>query len=47
MGGIPSLRYVDCTPPLGVINRLDEGALNPTVYVFDDELNSTGPSTDP
>ncbi|KAK4830254.1 hypothetical protein QYF61_009321 [Mycteria americana] len=36
LDGIPSLRRVTCTTQLGVICKLAEGALNPTVYVIED-----------
>ncbi|KAK4831319.1 hypothetical protein QYF61_016808 [Mycteria americana] len=35
LDGIPSLQCVDCTTQLGVIGKLAEGALNPTVHVTD------------
>ncbi|KAK4829842.1 hypothetical protein QYF61_006852 [Mycteria americana] len=47
LDGLPSLRYVNCTTQLGVICKLAEGALNPTVYVLMKILNTTGPNTDP
>ncbi|KAK4821719.1 LOW QUALITY PROTEIN: hypothetical protein QYF61_000262 [Mycteria americana] len=33
LDGMPSLQHVDRTTQLGVIGKLDEGALNPTVHV--------------
>ncbi|KAK4808881.1 hypothetical protein QYF61_007996 [Mycteria americana] len=33
LDGIPSLQRVDCTTQLGVVGKLAEGALNPTVHV--------------
>ncbi|KAK4822863.1 hypothetical protein QYF61_020714 [Mycteria americana] len=36
LDGIPSLRCVNCATELGVICKLAEGALNPTVYVIDE-----------
>ncbi|KAK4806151.1 hypothetical protein QYF61_001078 [Mycteria americana] len=38
LDGIPSLRHVNCTTQLGVICKLAEGALNPTVYVIDEDI---------
>ena len=38
LDGIPSLRCVSCTTQLGVICRLAEGALDPTVYVSDEDI---------
>ncbi|PKU46894.1 hypothetical protein llap_2788 [Limosa lapponica baueri] len=38
LDGIPSLQHVNCTTQLGVICKLTEGALNPTVYVFDEDF---------
>ncbi|CAN0123198.1 unnamed protein product, partial [Bubo scandiacus] len=35
---IPSLRHVNSTTQLGVIFKLVEGALNPTVYVIDEDI---------
>ncbi|KAK4816170.1 hypothetical protein QYF61_011552 [Mycteria americana] len=37
LDGIPSLRRVNLTTQLGVICKLAEGALNPTVYVIDED----------
>ncbi|KAK4819077.1 hypothetical protein QYF61_025310 [Mycteria americana] len=36
--GIPSLQCVDCTTQLGVISKLAEGALNPTVHVTNKDV---------
>ncbi|KAK4831400.1 hypothetical protein QYF61_017531 [Mycteria americana] len=36
--GIPSLRCVNSTTQLGVICKLAEGALDPTVYVIDEDV---------
>ncbi|KAK4831029.1 LOW QUALITY PROTEIN: hypothetical protein QYF61_014917 [Mycteria americana] len=38
LDGIPSLRRVNHTTQLGVICKLAEGALNPTVHVIDDDI---------
>ncbi|KAK4825368.1 hypothetical protein QYF61_027121 [Mycteria americana] len=38
LDGISSLRCVNCTTQLGVICKLAEGALNPTVYVIDEAI---------
>ncbi|KAK4825874.1 hypothetical protein QYF61_003148 [Mycteria americana] len=38
LDGIPSLRHVNRTTQLGVICKLAEGALNPTVYVIDKDI---------
>ena len=38
LNGIPSLRCVNCTAQLGVICKLAESALNPTVYVMDEDI---------
>jgi len=46
LGVIPSLRCVDCTTQLGVICKLDEGALNSAMSLMK-ILNSIGPSTVP
>ncbi|KAK4807078.1 hypothetical protein QYF61_018419 [Mycteria americana] len=35
---IPSLSQISCTTQLGVICKLAEGALNPTVYVTDEDI---------
>jgi len=46
LNGILSFRRVHCTTHLGVICKLAEGALNPTMLLMK-ILNSTGPNTDP
>ncbi|KAK4810921.1 hypothetical protein QYF61_013329 [Mycteria americana] len=38
LDGIPSLQQINCTTQLGVIRKLAEGALNPTVYVTDEDI---------
>ncbi|GAB0180776.1 cAMP-dependent protein kinase inhibitor alpha [Grus japonensis] len=38
LDGIPSLRCVNCTTQLGVICKLAECALDPTVYVIDEDI---------
>ena len=38
LNGIQSLRCVNCTTQLGVICKFDEGTLNPTVYVVDEDI---------
>ncbi|KAK4827201.1 hypothetical protein QYF61_015229 [Mycteria americana] len=38
LDGIPSLRHVNCTIQFGVICKLAEGALDPTVYVIDEDI---------
>ena len=38
LDGIPSLQCVNRTTQLGVIDKLAEGALNPTVHVADKEV---------
>jgi len=38
LDGIPSLRHVDCTPQLGVICKLAEGAVDPTVHIIDEDV---------
>ncbi|KAK4824031.1 hypothetical protein QYF61_009622 [Mycteria americana] len=38
LDGTPSLQRVDCTTWLGVISKLAEGALSPTVYVIDKDV---------
>ncbi|KAK4829865.1 hypothetical protein QYF61_007257 [Mycteria americana] len=38
LDGIPSLRHVNCTTQLGVTCKLAEGALDPTVYVIDEDI---------
>jgi len=47
MDSISSLWRIDCTTQFGVICKFAESALNLTVYVIDEGLNSTGPSTVP
>ncbi|KAK4816418.1 hypothetical protein QYF61_016854 [Mycteria americana] len=37
LDGIPSLRRVNCTTQLGVVCKFAEGALDPTVYVIDED----------
>ncbi|KAK4829273.1 hypothetical protein QYF61_002665 [Mycteria americana] len=37
LDGIPSLKCINCTTHLGVICKPAESALNPTVYVVDEE----------
>lgn len=37
LDGIPLLKPISCTTHLGVILRHAEGALNPTVYVTDED----------
>ncbi|KAK4808270.1 hypothetical protein QYF61_020751 [Mycteria americana] len=37
LDGIPSLRYVNRTTQLGVVSKLAEGALDPTVHVVDED----------
>ena len=44
--GISSLSHVNCTIQLGVIRKLDEGALDPTMSLIK-ILKSTAPSMDP
>ena len=46
LDGIPSLQHVDRTTQLGVVGKLAEGALNPTMSLTK-TLNNAGPSTDP
>ena len=46
LDGMPSLKRVNCTTELGVICKLAEGALNPSLSLMK-ILNSTGSSTDP
>jgi len=43
LDGIPSLRHIDLTTQLGIICRLAEGALNPSISLLKIS-NSTGPS---
>ena len=38
LDSIPSLQCVNCTTKLGVIRKLTEGALNPTVHVPDKDV---------
>ncbi|KAK4810518.1 hypothetical protein QYF61_004481 [Mycteria americana] len=38
LDGIPSLQRVDCTTQLGVVGKLAEGVLNPTVHVTDKDV---------
>lgn len=38
LDGILSPRHVDHTMKLGVIHKLDEGALNPTINVTDEDV---------
>ncbi|PKU40563.1 testosterone 17-beta-dehydrogenase 3-like [Limosa lapponica baueri] len=38
LDGILSLRHVNCTTQIGVICKLAEGALDPTVYVIDEDI---------
>ena len=38
LDGILSLRHVDRTTQLGVICKLAEGALNPAIYVIDEDI---------
>ncbi|KAK4831361.1 hypothetical protein QYF61_017492 [Mycteria americana] len=38
LDGIPSLRHANCTTQLGVICKLAEGALNPAIYVIDEDI---------
>jgi len=38
LDGSPSLRRVSCTTQLGVVCKLAEGALNPTIYVIDEYI---------
>jgi len=38
LDGIPSFWCVDCSTQLGVICNLAEGALDPTVYVIDNNI---------
>ena len=46
LDGIPSLKCVNCTTQLGVVDKLAEGALNPTMSLMK-ILKSTGLNTDP
>jgi len=47
LDGIPSFRCVSCTTQLGLICKLDEGALDLASKSLMKMLNSTGPSMDP
>ncbi|KAK4829612.1 hypothetical protein QYF61_005739 [Mycteria americana] len=47
LDGIPSFQHVDYTTELGVIGKLSEGALNPTVHVADKDVNIASPNTNP
>ncbi|KAK4824302.1 hypothetical protein QYF61_013047, partial [Mycteria americana] len=38
LDGIPSLKRINCTTQLGLICKLAEGALNPTVYVINKDI---------
>ncbi|KAK4831353.1 hypothetical protein QYF61_017484 [Mycteria americana] len=38
VNGTLSLRHVNCTTQLGVVCKLAEGALDPTVYVIDEDI---------
>ncbi|PKU42935.1 hypothetical protein llap_6755 [Limosa lapponica baueri] len=38
LDAILSLGYVNCTTQLGIICKLAEGALNPTVYAIDENI---------
>ena len=38
LDGVPPFYCVGCTAQLGVISKLGEGALNPTVYVIDKDV---------
>ena len=38
LDGTPSLQHVDPTTQLGVVGKLAEGALNPTVYAADKDV---------
>jgi len=46
LNGILSLIRINCTSHLGVICKLAEGALNPTMLLMK-ILNCTGPNIDP
>ena len=43
LDGIPSLQHVDRTTQLGVIGKLAEGALNPTVHVANKDVKQHQP----
>ncbi|KAK4824941.1 hypothetical protein QYF61_021561 [Mycteria americana] len=38
LDGIPSLQRIDCTTQLGVIHKLAEAALGPTVYIIGEDI---------
>lgn len=38
LDGIPSIQSADCTSQLGVLAKLAEGELNPTVHVVDKDV---------
>ncbi|KAK4816205.1 hypothetical protein QYF61_012670 [Mycteria americana] len=38
LDGIPSNKRINCTTQLGVICKFAEGALNPTIYVINEEI---------
>jgi len=38
LDAIPSLEYVDCTTQLGIIHKLAEGLLDPTLSVTDEGI---------
>ncbi|KAK4820335.1 hypothetical protein QYF61_024873 [Mycteria americana] len=42
LDGILSLRHVNCTTQLGVLCKLAEGALDPTVCVIDEDIKYSG-----
>ncbi|KAF4795923.1 hypothetical protein TURU_088863 [Turdus rufiventris] len=46
LDGIPFLWH-DCTTQLGVISKLDEGALDPTVHVISKDIKQCQSATDP
>ena len=47
LDGIPSLRRVDCTTQLCVVCKFAEGALDPTVYVIDEDIEQHWPQNGP
>ena len=47
LNGIPSLWCVDHNPQLGVINKLAESGLDPTVNVIDEDMKEYWSSTEP
>ncbi|PKU42161.1 hypothetical protein llap_7535 [Limosa lapponica baueri] len=47
LNGILSLRCVNYTPQLGVICKLAGGALDPTVYVIDEDIEQYWSNMDP